>query len=843
MILNRAPILLLSLFSAASLHAWVTPYTDQLNRPGDPIHYEFEPLHEYVTYIKRTGRDLKGVTDSDRVTFEAALRGEVRITARGFEPGTYRLEFGNAEMRAHSRYNRFYDIMVNGETVVSAYNHFERFGMFTAGMISVEAATSDGTFTIEYRKTGSHHEEPRFCFVRFLDSDGVEVSTFSALRLEPPDYKFAEYTSQMPSKVRNEFSKPPFESSYKIRADETERLTPADIVGPDGIVYPNWTRVGIAGGIPEVPMVAKLSEFGAGPDSGQDVSAALESAARAVGEAGGGAVWLEAGNYLIDRPVFVRHDGVVIRGAGRDRTRLVFRYRAPERGVDFFALTDSEGTMGPSSQLFATGHPDELRRVALEVDGELLAEQKNLPVGTYQFMTYSTGWRILDRFGPGTHTIVATAEYYTGEIVREEREIEFVDGQRHENQLAFPGQLSAINFMGGGPLGSMVPLVSDAARGSMTIELADGHGLVPGDRITIHAPATERWSALVRNAAPWGDYRRNIVAITAVEGNRVTLEDPLRIEFPIVDGSYVQKIDFIDRVGVEDLHIEQSQRLWTNGVFFLWAWESWMRQVDVTMAGRHAFHINFGKRCEIRDCVFDRTWYDLGGGTSYLGFERDYDCLMEGVTSRSMRHGPNLQWAAAGNVFRNCHFIGSDAQYHAGWTHENLFENCVVDSGYQNGSYGYGIYSSSPEAGFHGPTGPRNVVYNCDITSPSVGFWMGGMNENFIVAYNRFIVGKGPAISMKHASFDHIIRGNVFVVRDPWPAVFYLGTQDCIGVELVDNTIIGPVSVLVTGQARPLLERGNIVRRHGSIERPRPEVPSIFAWQQENGMRQLAERK
>ncbi len=74
----------------------------------------------------------------------------------------------------------------------------------------------------------------------------------------------------------------------------------------------------------------------------------------------------------------------------------------------------------------------------------------------------------------------------------------------------------------------------------------------------------------------------------------------------------------------------------------------------------------------------------------------------------------------------------------------------MVDSSFENGSYGYGIYSSSPEAGFHGPTGPRNVVYNCDITSPAVGFWMGGMNENHIVVYNRFIVGKGPGIAMKH---------------------------------------------------------------------------------------------
>ena len=80
------------------------------------------------------------------------------------------------------------------------------------------------------------------------------------------------------------------------------------------------------------------------------------------------------------------------------------------------------------------------------------------------------------------------------------------------------------------------------------------------------------------------------------------------------------------------------------------------------------------------------------------------------------------------------------------------------------------------------------------------------------------------------------------MVREPWPAVFYLGTRDCIGVELTDNTVVGPVSVLVTGQAKPLVEKGNVVRRNGNIERPQPEVPSIFVWQQEHGAEQLAGR-
>ena len=53
------------------------------------------------------------------------------------------------------------------------------------------------------------------------------------------------------------------------------------VAGPDGIVYPNWTRVGVQGGIPHVPTVVKVDSFGASPGSGKDVADALEKAVAA----------------------------------------------------------------------------------------------------------------------------------------------------------------------------------------------------------------------------------------------------------------------------------------------------------------------------------------------------------------------------------------------------------------------------------------------------------------------------------------------------------------------------------------------------------------------------------
>ena len=93
--------------------------------------------------------------------------------------------------------------------------------------------------------------------------------------------------------------KPRWEPAYKIKPHQTERLTAADVVGPDGVVYPDWRYAGIPGGIPDVPEVARVERFGAAPDDGDDDGDALARAARHVGRQGGGAVVLDRGTWSI----------------------------------------------------------------------------------------------------------------------------------------------------------------------------------------------------------------------------------------------------------------------------------------------------------------------------------------------------------------------------------------------------------------------------------------------------------------------------------------------------------------------------------------------------------------
>ena len=627
-------------------------------------------------------------------------------------------------------------------------------------------------------------------------------------------------------------AEPPWPPAYKLRPDEKERLTAADVVGPDGIVYPDWRYAGVPGGIPDVPERARLEDCGGKPDDDRDDSQAIEDGAKAVAKAGGGALVLGKGTYHLDRPVVISDSGVVLRGQGSGATTIVFRYAAPEGGVGFFRPQKGEA-VGPDTWIEVHAAPDGLQRIALEADGKLVAERKQHAHRGGTFSPRRAGDAVVRAVGAGAHTLKAIAEW-KGKPAAEATLAVKVDPDLRlpEGHRGLPNDAAAIAFVGDSRSGPTWKLAKDGLRGDTEITLDAAPALKPGDALMLNAPATPRWNALVRNACKWGDYRRYAFQVEAVEGRRVRLNQPLRYDFPLVDGPTAKKIYPIRRCGVEGLTLVQAKQLWTNGVFFCVGWECWARGVTVLKAGRFPLHATWGKWCEIRDCAAHDAWYHGGGGTAYVGWQHSWDCLMDGVTTTRLRHAPCVQWASSGNVIRRGTFSGSDAQWHAGWTNENLFEQCTVDSDGSWGSYRYGAWASPPNDAAHGPNGPRNVVYNCDFRSPKTGLWMGGMNEGWLILHNRFVAASGPAVFARTCSFDHILRGNVLAVADPKQPAIQLATPDCVGIELIDNRVYGGNGQLVGGAGKPLVERDHVLSAFEKAPpRPQPTVPSIFEWQ------------
>jgi hypothetical protein len=632
---------------------------------------------------------------------------------------------------------------------------------------------------------------------------------------------------------------PPWIGQYKIKASEKVKLTRADVVGPDGLVYPDWRHAGIPGGIPQVRVRARATDFGAIAGDDRDDADALERGLEEVGRRGGGALLLEAGRYILQRPILVARDGVVLRGAGQGKTKIDFVYQLAPRTVKFFNVR--AGAAISNSDWFEAhaGHAG-LEKLELFMDGQRLAVTEKRGKEAHwggTFSVKSSGGAALAKADATkeTHELKAIATFEGGASAEQVLAVR-VD-RNSKTAARIPSHLGAIMFAGVGKTGPEEKLARDGLRGDVQVLVAATSTLKVGDRLLLRAPATPRWNALVRNECPWGEYRRNefevMAAAPAPGGVLLTLNQPLRIDFPTVDGSYVQKILPIRACGVEDLTLEQTGDPWTSGVIFSNAWECWAQRVHVIKPGRWPVYFTPAKRCEIRDSRFDDAWWKGGGGTAYVGWEVAYDCIMDGVRTSKLRHAPLVQWSAAGNVIRNGVFEDSDGQWHSGWTHENLFENCVINSKVGNGSYGYGLWGSPPEDEAHGPNGPRNVVYNCDITSERAGLWMGGSNEGWMILHNRFDVQKGVGVFAKDASFDHTIAGNTFVLRDATASALHLAREDCIGVELLNNRILGGASTW-KGRA-PLIEKDNVRVALGNATneaaRPRPAVASILEWQ------------
>lgn len=784
----------------------------------DPVTFEKEGTWNY---FHRHRLEVEGVSAEEQAIYQSSWAGNLGLRISGLSAQSYRVQVDYTEMDMNAPRRRLFDILLNGEVVKKDVCVFNEVGNRRVLSYTFDATPQDGSITYAQEKRVAGADFPAFVVIKLFDQAGTLVAKRSAYEMRPADWDWRGYLDKIYfGAIKDEHDTPPWEGTYKIRANEPEKLTAADVMGPDGIAYPNWTQVGIPGGIPALANTLSAADFGMIPNDDGDDSVALQRAIDALKAQGGGVLFIPEGRYYLDRPVEITGDNMVLRGAGMKKTRLISRFSMTGRDPEIYGV-ESGDKIGPTSFVYGWADPKGMTEVKLEANGKLVKRTPYQGFWDNEILHRFTGAELLAVAGPGKAKITLTVSYRDGTHRSTTQKLlltkETIPGPR-----AY-GTQGMLMFRGTGVEGPLIPLARDGERGDMSLELVDGHGLKAEDRIIIDAPNTERWRKIHRDDRVAGSYRRNMYEITAVHGNRVELPEALRLDLPVIDEANVQKFRPQLHCGVEDLGVENPLDTNVYSVVFEHGWESWARGLEVVKIGNKALYMPHSKRCEVRDSVFDRAWNNAGA-YAYIGWEHSYDCLMENVTTYDMRHAPVLQWSSSGNVVRNSVFHNSDAQWHAGWTNENLYEGLVVESPQDGGSYGNSMWSSGPEDIGHGPNGPRNVVYNCNITSSKSGLWMGGMNEAWLIMYNRFVVGRGPAVIAKAASFDHIIQGNVFVMMEPYPAAIYLGSRDCIGIELINNRFYGHVDQLIGGAARPAVMFDNRILPSGDINRPHPPV-------------------
>ncbi|MCF7688668.1 MAG: hypothetical protein K9N01_10235 [Cephaloticoccus sp.] len=782
------------------------------------------------TYFHRHRLEVEGVPAAEQAIYQSSWAGELGLRIAGLQDKPYRVHLAYTEMDMNAPWIRVFDVLINGEVVKREVCIFKEVGNRRVLNLDFNVRPQGGVITYAQRKSVPEADFPSFTLIQIYDEADRLVGQKSAYEMRPSDWDLNGYLDKIYfGPIKNDHDAPPWQGTYKLRANQPEKLTAADVIGPDGIAYPNWTNVGLPGGIPRLAITRSAADFGAKPDDAGDDSAALQKAIDAVQADGGGVLLIPEGRYYLDRPIYITGDNVVLRGAGMKRTRLISRFSMQGKAPEIQGLS-AISPIGPTGFYYLWIDPQGLTGIEIKAGDKLVSRVAKPGLWETQVFYRYTGAELLAAAGPGKTTLTVTVSYRDGSK-RSASMPAFVTDRTLVEPRA-QGVLGMIMFQGTGLAAEKIFLTAGGKRGDMSLELPAGHGLQAGDRIALSAPVTAEWKKIHRDDHVGGTYRMNMYDITSVHGNRITLPEALRLDFPLGE-AYVQRLHPQLHCGVEDLGIEQAVDTRVHTVVFEYGWESWVRGLEVVRTGDKALYMPHAKRCEVRDSVFDRAWVN-GGGSAYIGWEHSFDSLMENVTTIDMRHAPVVQWSTSGCVIRNSVFHNSDAQWHAGWTNENLYEGLVVESSQDGGSYGNGMWASGPEDTGHGPNGPRNVIYNCNITSSKGGLWMGGMNEAWLILHNRFVVGRGPAVIAKAASFDHIIQGNVFVMMEAYPAAIYLASADCTGIELLNNRFYGEIDQLVGGAVRPAVEWDNRVLPSGNINRPQPVVRSIYDWQQEH---------
>ena len=273
--------------------------------------------------------------------------------------------------------------------------------------------------------------------------------------------------------------------------------------------------------------------------------------------------------------------------------------------------------------------------------------------------------------------------------------------------------------------GDFVDVTGGYTHGSWTITVANASQFKAGD----FAEIVEDNDETISNESWAQEAVGEMVQITKVEGNRLTLAEQLHYTYEASRRPRIRRVEVIRYAGVEDMHLKRADPGPGQMILIYNAADVWVRNVE----GEHVLESQVltvnTYRCEIRDSYFHDAWGYGGGGQGYgVNLEKHTtSCLVENNIFRNFRHSMVVQIGASGNVFAYNYSTDrhdsyyTDVSVHGHYPSYNLFEGNIVQEVNSSDAWG----ASGP-----GNTFLRNCVQN-------------------------------DGIQIKHQSHEHNLVGNV----------------------------------------------------------------------------------
>lgn len=324
-------------------------------------------------------------------------------------------------------------------------------------------------------------------------------------------------------------------------------------------------------------------------------------------------------------------------------------------------------------------------------------------------------------FPAGTYLIKSTISVPSNTILR---------GQNSKDTiLRFDFVGPAISISGSNP-GSWIPLTNSALIHTSTIVVSDGSGFSVGNYAIIQQENDGSWKITdewAKNSAG------QIVKIAGVAGNMLTLERPLRHDYPylLARKPQISRFEANKNSGVENLKLERliagSEATRNNQytIHFSYAAEGWVRGVHSYKAFGSHIAMDNSTKIDVTDSYLeDAHEYDDGGsGYGVKVQSRSGECLIQNNIFRLLRHSILLQSGANGNVFGYNYSRDTKSDSHPSWAgdialhgnypYANLFEGNIVEH----------IWIDDSHNGINGPLNTffRNRAEKCGFNMTDSG--------------------------------------------------------------------------------------------------------------------------
>ena len=327
--------------------------------------------------------------------------------------------------------------------------------------------------------------------------------------------------------------------------------------------------------------------------------------------------------------------------------------------------------------------------------------------------------------------------------------------------------------------GDWISLPTTSELGSTRVAVTESYGA--GQIVEIEQDNVERMRTLPDWDVDWGEGSSGEVAAVVDSGDTtIVLDHVLFDTFDVERNARIRPISAVVRSGLESLTLERLDPGYGHTVAIRFAYDVWVRDVDLVRTSRAHVGIDVAGRCEVSNSRIHGA-HDYGDGGRAYGISvarHTTACLFEQNSLWDLRHALIIQLGASGNVFGYNDARGSagyedrqpraDISIHGHWPQANLFEGNVVDR----------IVFSD----WWGPAGPTNVFWrSCALESVLV---RDGSNDQAILAS---IVGPG-GIGIDDEITGTLVAANVVdgeplddvtvIGSDPLPTSLYGASED-----------------------------------------------------------------